>query len=873
MSRSRLALVLLAAAWLWGYAHLGGVPLADRIHLFVGTTVAAVLALWPSNSGRGLTATGSKAAVSHWLALAVGLILYGGVAWGSIPQLPGWILAAVAWSTLIVVSRALDDEPRGMRWVLGGLLVMGLLQAGIGVYQGLEDQVVRGSLRNPNHFAGAMAATLGPAVALVWWSWRRGRRRWLLAALLVCGLLVSAIGLSGSRGGWATAALVLAFVYLRLRATCATGHGGHRRWPLGWRPMLVLGLGVGLAVAVTLWLRPRLEVDGLDRRLEVYLSSVEMIADHPWTGVGPGLYRWRYRPYQRFDTTKHFDHAHNDYLQAAAEWGLPASLLLSLFLAHRWSRAASAAGLSVADEETPSRGEMDDGGRAWDAAAALAVSAAMLAMAVHSLVDFGLQIPVLLMQLAALAALAGRFGKVGGRQGASSAAGSTASRSPAWGAAVAALLVTAVAGWAVVRTGTVAWAYAQVRDSTTPRALERALEAVAESPTLHFQLAMLRRDSDVHRQPKTAHHHLQEAIRLNPHSWRYRFELGRFYELVGRPQEAWTAYRQALRLNPWDGDYQGRIGGFLLRRGETTLGRALLAQAAVDDRRSLTDLGRLILGDGASPRELVAWWPKEPAYLNDLLALLCRWAEGTPGVDGETLLADIWRRWLEDGTDVSLEGGDFYIRHLQGQGLATEARRQWIRLARADPGIAAATVEPYAARQNFVWNGDFEAPLGSATFSWRFPAPPPGQAPWVAPYQGLEGQGLEDTVLLFDFDGKPKIDSKEFRQQLVVEPATVYELEYLASSEGLVPGFFLEVLDADERRGLFAGEVLADSTPWRSMKGRFVVPQGVERLILRLATLRGQRDVPKAGRLWLDDVVLRPLGGAQPEPDREKVEP
>src|SRR5205085_30579 len=57
-------------------------------------------------------------------------------------------------------------------------------------------------------------------------------------------------------------------------------------------------------------------------RLALFSDTTQMIRANP-LGVGIGQYQDRFRQYQTVHPELLFDHAHNDYLETAAEWGLP----------------------------------------------------------------------------------------------------------------------------------------------------------------------------------------------------------------------------------------------------------------------------------------------------------------------------------------------------------------------------------------------------------------------------------------------------------------------------------------------------------------------------------------------------------------------
>jgi len=78
-------------------------------------------------------------------------------------------------------------------------------------------------------------------------------------------------------------------------------------------------------------------------RLSIWKSTIEIIKNHPLFGTGPGTYQYMIMPFrdQRLDLGLKIFHAHNDYLEAAADFGLAA---LVVFIAggmryYRWAIA------------------------------------------------------------------------------------------------------------------------------------------------------------------------------------------------------------------------------------------------------------------------------------------------------------------------------------------------------------------------------------------------------------------------------------------------------------------------------------------------------------------------------------------------------
>lgn len=300
--------------------------------------------------------------------------------------------------------------------------VFGLLQVGGGreLYFGAQAYGrAIGSFANPNHFANLLAMALPLAIFLlsevlakpgrkVGQRTRFGVGADLMRTLsmtfwaVVVLFLLSALVASASRAG-ILAALVVAGLSLLL-IPVAEGVRRQRWWRAG---LAAVVLGVVLMAVGTEGLLSRF--DGAvqqDARWQIYAASARAAWTYfPW-GSGLGTFAGVFAPLQSPTLTHFVDFAHNDYLQLAVEGGLPFLLLTGLALS-----------LAVVSVRRLSRRLRDDPGSPW---AALQASCALglLAVLLHSLVDFNLRIPANAMVAALLAGvLLRRSGPADGRDG------------------------------------------------------------------------------------------------------------------------------------------------------------------------------------------------------------------------------------------------------------------------------------------------------------------------------------------------------------------------------------------------------------------------------------------------------------------------
>ncbi len=241
---------------------------------------------------------------------------------------------------------------------------------------------------SPNNLAGflEMALTLSLALLLV------GRMTIIKRILLGYAVLVIGLGLAVtfSRGGWAAAAVGVVALLLVL-----TTHKNHRWRALSLLTILVAG---GIFAGVQFFSKPAGQgshlfvneqggITDLAVRLELWKVAERIWLDHFWWGAGPAHFDSLYREYRPAVTQLQPDRAHNDYLNLLADWGVAGAVIV---LAGMF---AFAAGLGRTWRHVR-RSENDFGsGQSGRFAFYLGASAGLLALAVHSIVDFNLHVP------------------------------------------------------------------------------------------------------------------------------------------------------------------------------------------------------------------------------------------------------------------------------------------------------------------------------------------------------------------------------------------------------------------------------------------------------------------------------------------------
>jgi len=294
-----------------------------------------------------------------------------------------------------------------------GLILTGLFEAFMGLTQYLAGWnyiwttprtfytgSATGSFINHNHFAGFLEMVLPFSLALAYGHWARvplrgrtHRRRGSVAMetlansdmqkclvlLLAAVVLLTAIIFSLSRMG-------LISIVASIAAMFAASLAGRR----SVRPALLMLVLLAAGVASATWMGVAPVLDHFEQlprnelmasgegRQALWKNSAQLIGLHPWTGVGLGSFQYAFTAIEVVGFPRVIDHAHNDYIELAAELGLPAAS--TLFLLFLWLTARAL----QASLHSPS-------GRAR--ALALGSFGATVALLVHSGADFNLYIP------------------------------------------------------------------------------------------------------------------------------------------------------------------------------------------------------------------------------------------------------------------------------------------------------------------------------------------------------------------------------------------------------------------------------------------------------------------------------------------------
>jgi tetratricopeptide (TPR) repeat protein len=517
----------------------------------------------------------------------------GAPAWGTLTADRGaTLIEALKWLTYsaVLVTAIAVGARRGVGWGARAVFLVSVVVASVTFVHGLIGahrvyglyeptfNAARwrvGPLLNPNNLAGylnvGLLCGMGSMIS---------RRPELPRVALGLGVatLLGVVFLSGSRAGVVASVCGIALLAMAARGIHRSS-GGSRRDTL----LLASMIGVAAGAGVLAWLGSTRDSTNalLDKNIEKIqvLSYVKpLIRDHAFFGVGRGAFESVFPAYHVGPGNGVYAHAENFMVQWVADWGLPVGVAaIATFL---WAlnprrlganRSVTAAGM-------------------W---------AGLVALALQNLLDLGLEIPAIAIQLAACVGIAWGAARANGEQEA------TSSEVSPWigrfASAVALMAVILAAGVLVKSRYSVGYDRARVRGAVLAANLRNADDVAVVRDELH---AAIQRHPAEPYFPRIGGLIAWTSGKGNPIPWIQRalergptigsthLEIGRILAQRGARNQAFfelrlaTTYHPDLmrRTAPLVAKTAGDLDDVLRATPEGMLGTRMLIQVAVHRR-------------------------------------------------------------------------------------------------------------------------------------------------------------------------------------------------------------------------------------------------------------------------------------------------
>ena len=261
----------------------------------------------------------------------------------------------LAYFCIMLLSILLVTSEKRLKLMLSVMVLSGTFQAVYGSLQAMSgnklswvlevsnSSIATGGFIYKNHFANflLLCISIGIGLLVTYLSRQklttgRAKLRQLVSSLidgkavLRIALAIMVIGLVMSRSRMGNAAFfismtftgIFAFLYFKQRSKGLS--------------ILLISLFVIDTFILGSWfgldkVKQRMEQTSLsnETRDEVNIYGLELIRKFPLTGTGAGSFYTAFPMVQKENLYIYYDHAHNDYLQFAVEYGLPITLLLA----------------------------------------------------------------------------------------------------------------------------------------------------------------------------------------------------------------------------------------------------------------------------------------------------------------------------------------------------------------------------------------------------------------------------------------------------------------------------------------------------------------------------------------------------------------
>lgn len=243
-----------------------------------------------------------------------------------------------------------------------------------------------GTYINPNHLAGFLEMLLPLGLAYTLTARLKPVARILLGYASLA--ILAGIGVSVSKGGWIATSFALALFFAVLLV--------RRQYRVPALVVLVLLVGGCLyffpkSVFFQMRLKEMYSQSGNindELRYSIWRPAWHMWQDHPWWGVGPGLFNSRFDAYRPEGIQLNPEWAHNDYLNTLVDWGVVgAGLVLCALGLLAWGVAKTWSSIRL------SSGDLGGKSGSNKFAFVFGASIGLVAILVHSVVDFNMHVP------------------------------------------------------------------------------------------------------------------------------------------------------------------------------------------------------------------------------------------------------------------------------------------------------------------------------------------------------------------------------------------------------------------------------------------------------------------------------------------------
>ena len=369
------------------------------------------------------------------------------------------------------------------------------------------------------------------------------------------------------------------------------------------------------------------------------------------------------------------------------------------------------------------------------------------------------------------------------------------------------------------------------------RSLQRA--AWLDSANAEYRNHIGRYYDLVARDPATAIAHYTAAVRLNPHSARYWFDLASAYQVMGDTPNQTQALEQAIRADGMTPDVAWEAANLYLVQGE--------------NEKALREFHVVMANDSSLANLSIQYcWRMNPdvdmllrdvvPHTADALVPFLILLEAKKETDASY---KVWNALVQSGDSFEKRYAFDYFRYLIQVKEVAKAESAW------QQTIDRFGLSSYvASANNLVVNSSFDFDPVNAGFDWQYQKNS-GVNLMLDPTDRHSGR----RSLMINFDG-PGISEAGIFQLIPVQPNTTYQFGayYKDSEMEGAGGPHMTIQDMYSQTIYYESDELKEAGFWKSVDGEFTTGPDAELVMLHIRRL--PLGSPIRGKLWVDDFHL-----------------
>ncbi len=325
-----------------------------------GLVLYVALAVFTLGALRVFSATGAQSVGRAVLAFGSLLAVFG-IVQEALNPVDTAIRVYGFWQPEVLGSRPFG--PFINRNHFAGWMLMALPLA-CGSWYGVLERALRDTLGGVSGRAALLASPLGGQ---------------LIAQGFACVVMAASVLMTRSRSGIGALVLLVALLALMVLLRQASRRARYLAAAILCAILAATASWAGAGVVLGKFAQESTSLESVGGRVPIWIDTLRIVRDFPFFGTGLNTYGQAMAVYQTFERTLHFQEAHNDYLQIAAEGGLllviPSLAAIAVFVRHVRRRF----------REAPREGTTY-----W---LRVGAGVGIIAIAAQSLVEFSLQMP------------------------------------------------------------------------------------------------------------------------------------------------------------------------------------------------------------------------------------------------------------------------------------------------------------------------------------------------------------------------------------------------------------------------------------------------------------------------------------------------